>query len=292
MKILKVGTRTSPLALKQTELVINQLLAIQPDLKFEIVGISTKGDRLINAKLSEIGGKGVFVKEVEYALLEEKIDFAVHSLKDMPAILHPNLILVATPKRATVNDCLILQKDSHVKNNLVIGTSSLRRVKQLSLLYPHWRFVDIRGKIETRLDKMATQHLDGIVLAFAGIERMAYQSKLPQYQLLDTTACVPAVGQAILGVECRKDDQALIDLLSQINDDLTWQSALAERQFLAAMNGNCDIPLGAYSYYQNNQWYFHAFLAKNNQDSGRHLSLSGQDVQQLAIQAAKDLLND
>lgn len=292
MKVLKIGTRKSPLALKQTEIVIEQLRRIQPDLKFEIIGMTTKGDRLAHAKLSEIGGKGIFVKEVEYALLNRTIDFAVHSLKDMPASLPSELVLVATPQRAKANDCLILKKQCDYQQPLVIGTSSLRRVKQLSLRYPHWRFVDIRGKIETRLEKMMTQNIDGIVLAAAGIMRMGYQSQLPHYQLLDIAHCVPAVGQAILGVECHKDNLELISLLQKVNDPLTWQSANAERQFLAMMNGNCDMPLGAYSYYANHQWYFHAFLAKNIQDKGQHVTLIGPDVQQLAIQAARTLLDD
>ena len=164
MRKLKVGTRKSPLAMKQTQIVINLLMTHCPQLEIEIVGLSTKGDRLQQAPLTQIGGKGVFVKEVEY---QKKIDFAVHSLKDMPANLPDDLILAATPKRAQPWDCLILKNDAvlEAEKEVTIGTSSLRRAKQLAMKYPNMRFVPIRGKIETRLEKMVREKMDGTVLA-------------------------------------------------------------------------------------------------------------------------------
>ncbi|WP_407856272.1 hydroxymethylbilane synthase [Enterococcus hailinensis] len=292
MRQLKVGTRKSPLAMKQTQIVVDHLKACAPTLDIEIVGISTKGDRLQKAPLTQIGGKGVFVKEVEYQLQQRKIDFAVHSLKDMPAMLPDNLILAGTPKRAMPFDCLIL-KDKEVfkqKQELTIGTSSIRRSKQLGMIYPMMRFVPIRGKIETRLQKMETENMDGTVLACAGLERMDYFERLANYKILEPEICVPAVGQGILGVECRKNDYALRELLNQITDQETQQAAEAERFFLSQMNGNCDIPIGAFAEKKRNTWHFHAFLAENFIATGKQIHLTGSEPLSLAKKAIQKLL--
>lgn len=292
MRQLKVGTRKSPLALRQTQIVVSLLKAICPQLDIEVVGLSTKGDRLQQAPLTQIGGKGVFVKEVEYHLQEKKIDFAVHSLKDLPAKLPDDLVLAATPKRSLPWDCLILKDaaDLHSKDELVIGTSSIRRAKQLEMSYPQMRFVPIRGKIETRLDKMVKENMDGTVLACAGLERMDYFDRLPDYQILTPEICVPAIGQGILGVECRKEDQELFELLSKITDEETHRAAIAERFFLRQLNGNCDIPIGAFAKRQGENWVFYAFLAENIDSQGRQIQLIGSDPLLLAKQAVQQLL--
>lgn len=291
MRQLKVGTRKSPLAMKQTQIVVNLLRERCPQLEIEIVGLSTKGDRLQQAPLTQIGGKGVFVKEVEYQLQQKNIDFAVHSLKDMPAVLPDDLILAATPKRALPWDCLIL-KDSAVlesKEEIVIGTSSVRRAKQLGMHYPTMRFVPIRGKIETRLEKMVKEKMDGTVLACAGLERMNYFERLPDYQVLTPEICVPAIGQGVLGVECRRADRELFELLSQITDEETQTAAIAERFYLQQMNGNCDIPIGAFAEKDGNDWNFYAFLAENLDSRGRKIHLTGSDPLLLAKQAVGQL---
>ncbi|MDU5337272.1 hydroxymethylbilane synthase [Enterococcus sp.] len=292
MRRLKVGTRKSPLAMKQTQIVVKLLKEKHPSLEIEIVGLSTKGDRLQQAPLTQIGGKGVFVKEVEYQLQQKQIDFAVHSLKDMPAILPADLMLAATPKRAMPLDCLILKDQNVLKSQqeLVIGTSSIRRAKQLSLRYPQMHFVPIRGKIETRLEKMISEKMDGTVLACAGLERMNYFSNLPAYQILAPEVCVPAIGQGILGVECRKEDQNLSALLAEITDPQTHEAASAERFYLAEMNGNCDIPIGAFAEKIGNTWDFYAFLAEDMEDQGRKIHLTGSDPLLLAKQAVGQLL--
>ena len=293
MRKLKVGTRKSPLAMKQTQIVINLLMTHCPQLEIEIVGLSTKGDRLQQAPLTQIGGKGVFVKEVEYQLQQKKIDFAVHSLKDMPANLPDDLILAATPKRAQPWDCLILKNDAvlEAEKEVTIGTSSLRRAKQLAMKYPNMRFVPIRGKIETRLEKMVREKMDGTVLACAGLERMNYFDQLSSYNILPPELCVPAIGQGILGVECRKEDREVFDLLVQITDEKTSSAATAERFFLRQMNGNCDLPIGAFAEKNGQVWDFYAFLAENMDATGRQLHLLGDDPLSLAEQAVKELFS-
>lgn len=289
MKKLRVGTRKSPLALQQTEIVIALLKKIDETLSFEIVPLSTKGDREQTADLAKIGGKGVFVKEVEYQLLTQKIDFAVHSLKDMPALLPDGLILAATPKRSNPLDCLILNQAQDLNQPLVIGTSSIRRAKQLAELYPAMTFVPIRGKIETRLRKMRSENLDGTVLACAGLERMNYFDQLPAYQFLSATECVPACGQGILGVEARQADVEVCQLLNQITDPETLLAANAERLFLAQLEGNCELPLGAFAEKNGEQWYFHAYLAESREAKGNQCHLIGSDPLLLAKKALKQL---
>ena len=292
MRTLKVGSRMSALAMKQTQLVVDAMKKKHPEWSFEIIGFSTKGDRMQHVPLSVIGGSGVFVKEVERQLQTKVIDFAVHSLKDMPACLPDDLVLAAAPKRATPFDCLILKEEESLTSGqpMLIGTSSVRRAKQLEEAYPQMSFTPIRGKIETRLQKLQTENLDGTVLACAGLERLEYYEKLPAYKILTPEVCVPAVGQGILGVECRKEDTELIELLAEITDEDTQKAAKAERQFLRRMDGNCEIPLGGYAEKVRDEWVFHAFLAKNRLEKGCYIRLTGENPFVLANQAADQLL--
>lgn len=291
MRTLRVGTRTSPLAMKQTKLVVDQLKTIDRSLAFEIVGISTKGDRLQHVPLTELGGKGVFVREVEARLLANEIDFAVHSLKDMPAILPEGLVLAAHPKRANPLECLILAEGKTVDDkSLVIGTSSVRRSKQLGEKYPAMRFVPIRGNIETRLKKLESEALDGTVLAAAGLERMGYLANLSNSMFLSVEDCIPAVGQGILAVECRTADTLLYEQLAALNHEESQLAAKAERIFLAAMNGNCDIPIGAFARKENEVWVFDAFLAENAEAVGKRVHLKGTNPTVLAKEASEKLL--
>lgn len=288
MRALRVGTRKSPLAMKQTEIVIKALKQVQ-SLEIEIVGISTKGDRLQKAPLSQIGGKGVFVKEVESQLQERKIDFAVHSLKDVPAMIPHDLVIAAMPKRANPFDFFVAAEKRQLSNEpLRVGTSSLRRVHQLKAAFPKMTFEPIRGNIETRMRKMNEQGLDGTILAAAGLERMGYLEGL-RGELLTPERCVPAVGQGVLGIQCRREDQDLLKLLQRINHPETAQAAEAERHFLRAANGNCDVPIGAYAE-KKEQWEFWAFSAASAEAVGRRIKLAGTDPLELADRAAKELL--
>ncbi|WP_086349743.1 hydroxymethylbilane synthase [Candidatus Enterococcus clewellii] len=251
MKPIRVGTRNSPLAMKQTTIVIELLREVHGDVAIEIVPLVTTGDRLLSVSLSKIGGKGLFINEVEQALLEGSIDFAVHSLKDMPAVIGKGLTLAAIPKRAVPSDCLIFREVSSISElpkNARIGTSSLRREFQMSGLRKDIQVESIRGNVGTRLKKMEEQQLDAIVLASAGLERIGwFDAPTHAYQQLDVASCIPAVGQGALAVECRADDFQMIAFLRKINDSLTELLVTEERAFLRVLNGNCEIPVGAYA---------------------------------------------
>ena len=293
MKTLRVGTRSSALALKQTELVIEALKRVDPSVDIEVVGITTKGDRLVHVPLAQIGGKGVFVKEVEAQLLDGTIDFAVHSLKDVPARMPEGLTIVATPKRANPFDCLIWNDDKPFSGTavpIVIGTSSVRRINQLKTAFPDMSFMPIRGNIETRLRKMKEEGLDGIVLAAAGLERMDYLKGLHTL-MLEPEVCVPAIGQGIMAVQCREGDKALMALLRGINDEAAAIACPTERFFLHRANGNCDLPIGGYAHrLAAGQWEFLAFLAESPSKPGVRKRYVGDDPLELAKMAAVELL--
>lgn len=252
MRTIVVGSRQSALALTQTGHVIDALTAISEeqglDVHFEIKKIITKGDRILDVTLSKVGGKGLFVKEIEQALLDGEIDMAVHSMKDMPSELQEGLINGAIPPRVDPRDCLITRTGCSLEElpqGARLGTSSLRRASQLKLYRPDLQIESIRGNIDSRLRKLETEGFDAIMLAAAGLERMGWSDRITSF--LPTDICLPAVGQGALGIECRADDIEMLQLLSLYNDDLTAVTVTAERTFLAELNGGCQVPIGAYA---------------------------------------------
>lgn len=252
MRTIVVGSRQSALALTQTGHVIDALTAISEEqgleIHFEIKKIITKGDRILDVTLSKVGGKGLFVKEIEQALLDGEIDMAVHSMKDMPSELQEGLINGAIPPRVDPRDCLITRTGCSLEElpqGAKLGTSSLRRASQLKLYRPDLQIESIRGNIDSRLRKLETEGFDAIMLAAAGLERMGWSDRITSF--LPTDICLPAVGQGALGIECRADDIEMLQLLSLYNDDLTAVTVTAERTFLAELNGGCQVPIGAYA---------------------------------------------
>lgn len=244
---LRIGTRGSLLATTQTDMVIQALHAAHPDLAIERVIIETDGDRRTESLLA-IGGQGVFTKELEYALLDGRIDVAVHSLKDLPATLPDGLILAATPIRAAAHDLIITHSGlswEALPLGAVVGTGSLRRRAQLLALRPDLTMKDIRGNVDTRLAKLERGEYDAIVLAAAGLERLG--KKLPNAFPLPLEVMLPAPAQGILGLECRADDGATRTLLQAINDSATYQSAVAERALLRRFGIGCRLPIAAYA---------------------------------------------
>ena len=251
-RIIKVGTRQSQLALTQTGQVIAQLEQIclerGLDYSFEIHKIVTKGDKILDVTLSKIGGKGLFVKEIEQALLNKEIDIAVHSMKDMPYEFPQGLINGAVPKRLSPQDCLVMKQGKSFADLLhgaKVGTSSLRRASQLKAARPdldiHW----IRGNIDSRIRKLETEGFDAIVLAAAGLTRMGWTDKIST--LIPLNICVPAVGQGALGIQCREQDGQILELLALLNDTDSALAVEAERSFLGALQGGCQVPIGAYA---------------------------------------------
>lgn len=252
MRTVTVGTRQSALALTQTNQVIERLRHIAEKAgiacRFEIKKIVTRGDRILDVTLSKVGGKGLFVKEIEQALLDGAIDMAVHSMKDMPWERQDGLVIGATPEREDPRDCLVTRDGgalSGLPRGALVGTSSLRRAAQLLAFRPDLRVESIRGNIDSRLKKLETEGFDAIVLAAAGLHRMGWREKISDY--LSPDICVPTVAQGALGIECRADDAELLDLLGRFNDADTALAVAAERQFLGRLNGGCQIPLGAHA---------------------------------------------
>jgi hydroxymethylbilane synthase len=269
MKTVRVGTRNSPLAMKQTQIVLHLLKKVHGDFPVEIVPMTTKGDQLLSVSLSKIGGKGLFINEVEQALLQGEIDFAVHSLKDMPAHIATGLALAAIPKRSDPADCLIFREVNSLEElplNARIGTSSLRREFQMKKLRSDLQVESIRGNVGTRLQRMEENGLDGIVLAVAGLKRLNwFEEPAYPYLILTSEQCIPAVGQGALAVECRSDDREMMEFLQTIDHAETRELVLEERAFLAVLNGNCDIPIGAYATKAAAGYRFSGFLGDKSQ---------------------------
>jgi hydroxymethylbilane synthase len=244
-----VGSRRSKLALTQTNWFINELKAAGAPFEFEVKEIVTKGDQILDVQLSKVGGKGLFVKEIEQALFDKEIDFAVHSMKDMPAVLPEGLVIGCIPPREDARDAFISK--GHVKfadlpAGAVVGTSSLRRSAQLLTMRPDIEIKWIRGNVDTRLAKLETEEYDAIILAAAGLKRLGWSEDVVT-EFLSVENCLPAVAQGSLGIECRRDDAELLAELAKLTDNATWQEAHAERAFLAAMDGGCQVPIAGYA---------------------------------------------
>ena len=241
-----VGTRDSILARCQTELVLKKILSYFPGFKFEIVACKTSADKILDRPIAQLGGSGVFVKELQIALLEKRLDFVVHSLKDLPVETSENLCLSATIERMDPRDVLVSRngaKWQDLPSGARIATSSRRRAAQLSAERADLEFVDIRGNIQTRLRKLEEGQCDAMILAAAGLLRLGLDDRIAHY--FDADQCTPAAGQGALGIECRKDDQTVLAIMQQINDSNVWACTKCERAFLHKLGGGCSIPVGA-----------------------------------------------
>jgi hydroxymethylbilane synthase len=243
-RIIKIGTRGSELALWQANEVQTYLKNAFPQTEVEIVVIKTKGDKILDVALSKIGDKGLFTKELEQALLAGEIDLAVHSLKDMPTELPEGLSLGGVLPRGEIRDVFLSRdgrKLSAFTGNDKVGTSSLRRKSQLLNHFPYLDIVDIRGNVNSRIQKMQEGYCDGLVMAGAGIQRLGLEDLVTEY--LDPTVIMPAVSQGAITIEVREDDEAIMPYIEGINDDLTWTMVMAERAFLRTMEGGCQVPV-------------------------------------------------
>lgn len=251
---IKIGTRKSKLALAQTNMVVNEIKKYFPSINIEVVHFTTKGDKVLNKPLINIGGKGVFVTEIEDALLNKEIDLAVHSAKDLPLKLQDNLTISAVLKRGNYRDALVTVKGKEIdfSKETVIGTGSNRRKLAFKNLYPNAAFKDIRGNVDTRLNKLYNGEYDGIILAMAGLERLDLLSDSRfTFTPFDYKEFVPAPCQGIIAIESRNND--LTEILSKINHKDTFYSFQTERHILNILNADCGMPLGAYSFVENNK---------------------------------------
>lgn len=247
--VLRIATRKSALAVAQTTLAAKALVSANPGLEYELVPMTTEGDRRLDKSLASFGGKGVFIKELEVALLEGRADIAVHSLKDMPAEVMPEFKLAAVLKREDPRDAFIARGGANgvhfmdLPSGARVGTGSIRRVVQMKALRPDLEYVPIRGNIQTRLSKL--EELDGVVLAAAGLRRMGLADQVTEY--FDTEKMLPASGQGILAIETLADDVPVAGILSRVNDAPTYCIAVAEMAFLKALNAGCQFPVASFA---------------------------------------------
>ena len=281
IKSIKIGTRSSKLALYQSNLVKEKLSNFYPNLNISLVEIKTKGDKIQDRNLDRSIDKGFFVKEIQDQLKNGKIDIAVHSLKDLPVENYQNDFKSVILKRGTHNDVFISRnkkKLSDFDHTLKIGTSSLRRKAQLLSINSNLRVDDIRGNVDTRISKMLESKYDGLVMAAAGIERLGLQEYITEY--FDTEQMLPAPGQGAISVEVKKKNNEIIDLISKINDDETNLTTHYERSFMNELGGGCNSPIGAYSFISN----------KKKKITGSILSLDGKKVYKNSLEM--DINND
>jgi hydroxymethylbilane synthase len=291
MQKLRVASRKSTLALTQTHWVMDQLTTKHHELSVEVVPIVTKGDRILDVTLSKVGGKGLFVSEIEHALLAGDADFAVHSLKDVPAELGHGLSLSAIPVREDARDALVSKGNLGFMNlpaGSRIGTSSLRRIAQLRAVRPDLKFESIRGNIDTRLRKLETEGLDGIILAAAGLRRMGWAHHISEYLAMDI--CLPAIGQGLLGIESRNNDPDVTNVLWTLSDPQAWSVAAAERSLLRALNGSCQVPIGGFAeLLPSGQLRLEGMVANEDGTQVLRAVAVGQDPDDLGLRVAENL---
>jgi hydroxymethylbilane synthase len=244
---ITIGTRGSQLALWQANWIRDALAQFDPDLKFHTFKIKTRGDKILDVPLAKVGGKGLFVKEIEEAILDGRVDLAVHSMKDMPAEIPEGLCIGAVPKREAPQDVLIAKNAgsfAELPKGAVIGTSSLRRGAQIRHARPDIQIRPLRGNLDTRLRKLETENLDAVVLAAAGIRRLGLERRITE--VLDERIMLPAVGQGALCVEVRSADARTLERVSRLDDLKTRITVSGERAFLARLEGGCQVPIAAH----------------------------------------------
>lgn len=287
--MLKLGTRKSPLAMRQSTMVADALKSIQPGLEVELIGFQTSGDAFLEKSLQAVGGKGLFVKELEEALLAETIDFAVHSMKDMPPDGPEGLTLLPFGRRENPSDAFVSIKYASLKEmpeGSVIGTSSVRRQVLINHSAPHLKVELLRGNIHTRLQKLAEGQYDAILLATAGLKRMGLESRIREE--LPVTEFIPSCGQGLLAVQCRQGDVGLLKLLSETVDFETMTAWLMEKAFQRAMGADCHTPMGAYaSRLPGGEFQLLAFLADSDSEKLCFESVTVPAAQ--TVQAAEKL---
>lgn len=292
MRKLIVGSRRSKLALTQSQQFIDKLKFIEPSLDIEIKEIVTKGDKIVDKQLSKVGGKGLFVKEIQNELFNKEIDMAIHSLKDVPSMIPDGLTLGCIPDREIPFDAYIAKNHiplQELSEGSIVGTSSLRRGAQILSKYPHLKIKWIRGNIDTRLKKLETEDYDAIILAAAGLKRMGWSDNIVT-TYLDRDILLPAIGQGALGIECRSDDKELLDLLSKVHNHDVAQCVTAERTFLSEMDGSCQVPIGGYATIaQDNQIEFTGLImSPDGKERYEHTAL-GTDPVKLGIEVSQVL---
>ncbi|MGM0427103.1 MAG: hydroxymethylbilane synthase [Thermodesulfobacteriota bacterium] len=278
--ILRIGTRGSQLALKQSQWVKKQLESRHPDLQVELITIKTTGDKILDAPLNRIGGKGLFVKEIEDALLQGEVDVAVHSMKDVPAQLPEPLTLSTFPVRESPNDAFISIEFSDLDAlpmEATVGTSSLRRGAQLLHMRPDLHLLSLRGNVDTRLGKLEQGEVQAVILAAAGLRRMGLAHRITQ--MIPFEQMLPAIGQGALGLEVRREDGQTTARLNSLNHEPTQAQIKAERAFLKRLEGGCQVPIGGLARIQGERLVFEGMVAELDGSAIYRDTLSGEKEQ-------------
>lgn len=262
---LRIATRKSPLALQQTKYVQKKILSLYPDLNIKLVPIVTHGDNILNKSLSKIGGKGLFIKELEIALLENKADIAIHSMKDIPMNITKELCLISICKRGSALDALVSKNYDSINQlpkGATIGTSSLRRQCQLITYRPDLIILPLRGNIETRINKLDTGKYDAIILATEGLNRLCLKHRISQ--IIPAELSLPSCGQGAIGIQSRIHDKKVLFFLSRLNHINTFIEIHAERAFCRKLEAGCQIPVGSYAILKNNKIWLRGLVGSPN----------------------------
>ena len=293
-RIIRIATRKSALALWQAEYVKAQLEVAHPGIQIELVPMSTQGDKILDTPLAKIGGKGLFIKELEVAMVEGVADIAVHSMKDVPVEFPEGFGLHAICPRENPFDAFVSNQYTQISElplNSVVGTSSLRRQCQLRKLRPDLVIKDLRGNVNTRLAKLDAGEYDAIILAAAGLIRLKMEQRIKQQ--IPAEISLPAVGQGAVGIECRNDDEELIALLAPLNHAPTATRVMAERTMNAALNGGCQVPIGSFAEIQQNTLTLRGLVGSPDGATLLYATASGplDDAINIGQQVADNLLS-
>ncbi|MER2526509.1 MAG: hydroxymethylbilane synthase [Candidatus Competibacter denitrificans] len=291
---LRIATRKSALALWQAEHVAERLRQAHPGLRVELLGMVTRGDRILDSPLAKIGGKGLFVKELEEGLLEGRADLAVHSMKDVPMAFPDGLGLAAILAREDPRDAFVANRYANpgsLPTNARIGTSSLRRQCQLAAHYPHWRITSLRGNVNSRLAKLDAGEFDAIILAAAGLQRLGLADRIAQ--ILQPDFSLPAIGQGAIGVECRSNDAKVHNLLAVLDDPPTRLRLTAERAFNTRLQGGCQVPIAGYAVLEGDELWLRGLVGEpdGTQIIAGEVRGSTLAASALGITLAEDLLD-
>ena len=293
MNLVRIATRKSALALWQANFVKAELEAAHPGLQVELVPMSTQGDKILDTPLAKIGGKGLFVKELETAMLEGRADIAVHSMKDVPVDFPEGLMLHTICQREDPRDAFVsnsYQQLADLPQGAVVGTSSLRRQCQIKAMRPDLQIKDLRGNVNTRLAKLDAGEFDAIILASAGLIRLGFEARIASF--LDVSTSLPANGQGAVGIECRSDDLVVQQLLAPLEHQETRICVLAERAMNRKLQGGCQVPIGAFAVLQQNELWLRGLVGQLDGSEILRSEIKGEATQaeQLGTQLAEQLL--
>lgn len=290
---ITIATRKSPLAMWQAEYVRDRLLAAHPELTVELEGMTTQGDKILDSPLAKIGGKGLFVKELEVSMLNGKTDIAVHSMKDVPVEFPDGLHLAVICEREDPRDAFVSNDYKSLEDlpqGARVGTSSMRRQSQIRAIRPDLQILDLRGNVNTRLRKLDDGEYDAIILAAAGLIRLGFNERITQF--IDTTLSLPAIGQGAVGIECRSDDIRVNSLLAALNDDETYTRVMAERAMNNRLEGGCQVPIAGHAELRDGQLVLRGLVGQPDGSEIIRGEISGpaNEAEKLGTALADDLL--